>query len=77
MSQLPRPKVLAAVETTTQAYSQSALQMTNKKRIIVADQGLISIVRFIDKKIVDSGTIEALGDELNSLVTEENETQSC
>ncbi len=45
--------------------------MSNKKRIIVADQGLISIVRFVDKKIVDSGNIEALGEELNSLVTEE------
>jgi anti-sigma B factor antagonist len=45
--------------------------MSNKKRIVVANQGVISVVRFIDKKIVDSTSIEQLGEELNSLVTEE------
>jgi anti-sigma B factor antagonist len=45
--------------------------MNNKKRIIVSDQGLISVVRFVDKKIVDSASIESLGEELNSLVTDE------
>ena len=45
--------------------------MSARSRIIVTDQGIISIVRFIDKKIVDSGNIEQLGEELNNLVLEE------
>lgn len=42
--------------------------MADYNRIEVLDHGVISIVRFNDKKIVDSANIEALGDELNSLV---------
>ncbi len=42
--------------------------MSARHRIVVSDQGVISIVRFIDKKIVDSGNIEQLGEELNNLV---------
>jgi len=35
------------------------------------EDGGVSIVRFVDKKIVDSGTIEQLGEELSALVTVE------
>ena len=42
--------------------------MSNKRRIIVSDEGAICVVRFVDKKIVDSASIEQLGEELNSLV---------
>jgi anti-sigma B factor antagonist len=46
--------------------------MTTRRRIVVADQGPVSIVRFVDKKIVDSASIEQLGEELNSLVLVDN-----
>ena len=42
--------------------------MSTKRRITVLDDGELSIVRFVDKKIVDPAVIEALGEELNSLV---------
>ncbi|MCU0707934.1 MAG: STAS domain-containing protein [Pirellula sp.] len=43
--------------------------MSTYRRINVIEEGGVSIVRFVDKKIVDSATIEQLGEELNSLVT--------
>ena len=43
--------------------------MATHRRITVSDNNGISVVRFVDKKIVDSGSIEQLGEELNSLVT--------
>ena len=43
--------------------------MATHRRIIVSDDNGVSVVRFVDKKIVDSGSIEQLGEELNSLVT--------
>jgi anti-sigma B factor antagonist len=46
--------------------------MSTHRRISVIDDGSgVSVVRFVDKKIVDSGSIEQLGEELNSLVTVE------
>ena len=45
--------------------------MGTHRRINVTDEGGVSVVRFIDKKIVDSGSIEQLGEELNALVTVE------
>ncbi len=43
--------------------------MSTHRRITVSDNGGVSVIRFVDKKIVDSGSIEQLGEELNSLVT--------
>ena len=43
--------------------------MSTHRRITVSDDGGVSVIRFVDKKIVDSGSIEQLGEELNSLVT--------
>lgn len=48
--------------------------MTDQSRIKVTEQDGVSIVRFVDKKIVDSGSIEQLGEELNRLVTEDKRT---
>ena len=45
------------------------IEMSTHRRITVVDDGGVSIVRFVDKKIVDSGSIEQLGEEMNSLVT--------
>jgi anti-sigma B factor antagonist len=42
--------------------------LSTKRRIVVAEEGPVSVVRFVDKKIVDSASIEALGEELNALV---------
>ncbi len=46
--------------------------MSTKRRIVVVDDGPVSVVRFVDKKIVDSASIEQLGEELNSLVLVDN-----
>ncbi len=35
--------------------------MVSPRRIVVTDEGGVSIVRFVDRKIVDSGSIEQLG----------------
>ncbi len=43
--------------------------MATHRRITVSDNSGVSVVRFVDKKIVDSGSIEQLGEELNSLAT--------
>jgi anti-sigma B factor antagonist len=43
--------------------------MSNYRRIVVVEEGSVSIVRFIDKKIVDSASIEQLGEEMNALVS--------
>ncbi len=48
--------------------------MSTKRRIIVAESGGVSTVRFLDKKIVDSACIEQLGEELIALVTQEHRT---
>jgi anti-sigma B factor antagonist len=45
--------------------------MPTYRRISVVDDAGVSIVQFVDKKIVDSATIEQLGEELNSLETVE------
>jgi len=38
--------------------------MATYRRINVMDNNGVHVVHFVDKKIVDSGTIEQLGDEL-------------
>jgi anti-sigma B factor antagonist len=45
--------------------------MATYRRINVMDNGGVHVVHFVDKKIVDSGTIESLGDELTGLVLNE------
>lgn len=42
--------------------------MTERRRLTVAILGELATVRFVDKKIVDSGNIEELGEEMFSLV---------
>jgi anti-sigma B factor antagonist len=42
--------------------------MAGKRRIVVSDIGEVSVVRFIDRKIVDSANIEEMGEELFSVV---------
>ena len=42
--------------------------MSTYRRITINEVDDISVVRFVDKKIVDSGSIEQLGEELNALV---------
>lgn len=42
--------------------------MTERRRMVVAKIGDLATVRFSDKKIVDSGNIEEMGEEMFSLV---------
>ncbi len=46
--------------------------MTDKRRVVVAKVGELAIVRFADKKIVDSANIEELGEEMFSLVDKDH-----
>ena len=38
------------------------------RRIVVAENGDVTVVRFVDRKILDAANIQELGDELFSLV---------
>ena len=46
--------------------------MTERRRMVVAKVGELATVRFTDKKIVDSGNIEQMGEEMFSLVDKEH-----
>ncbi len=52
-------------------FPERRVFMTSYRRIVVIDESGVSVVRFVDRKIVDSGSIEQLGEELNALVTVE------
>ena len=47
--------------------------MPANRRIEVSASDGIALVRFLDRKIVDTATIEELGDELSALVEKENQ----
>ena len=49
--------------------------MADHQRIQVSDQNGITVVRFVDRKILDAGNIQQLGEELFALV-ENDERQS-
>lgn len=42
--------------------------MTDRRRLTVNTTGELAVVRFLDKKIVDSGNIEEMGAEMFSIV---------
>lgn len=46
--------------------------MVDRRRMSVSTIGELAIVKFADKKIVDSGNIEELGEEMFSLVEKEH-----
>lgn len=46
--------------------------MTDRRRLSVTKIGELAIVRFSDKKIVDSGNIEEMGAEMLSLVDDDH-----
>jgi anti-sigma B factor antagonist len=46
--------------------------MTERRRMSVATIGELATVRFTDKKIVDSGNIEEMGEEMFSLVEKDH-----
>ena len=45
--------------------------MVEHRRVEVASVGEVTVVRFLDRKILDAAKIQELGDELFSLVSEE------
>lgn len=49
--------------------------MSSYRRILVTQHEGLCIVRFVDRKIVDSAAIEQLGEELGSLVTDAKQTK--
>ena len=46
--------------------------MTSHHRLEVSEIGDVSVVRFVDRRILDAANIEGLGDELFSLVENDN-----
>lgn len=48
------------------------IDMTDRRRTVVAKIGELATVRFSDKKIVDSANIEEMGNEMTALVDKEH-----
>ncbi len=46
--------------------------MTDYQRLEVSNNGDVTVVRFVDRKILDAANIQELGEELFSLVEKEN-----
>ena len=46
--------------------------MTSHHRLAVSEVGDVSVVRFVDRRILDAANIEGLGDELFELVEKDN-----
>jgi len=46
--------------------------MAERRRLIVSALGDSALVRFVDKKIVDSANIEEMGDEMFTLIEKDN-----
>ena len=49
--------------------------MAQYRRLTVSDVGDVSVVRFVDRKILDELNIQELGQELFQLVEEDNKTR--
>jgi anti-sigma B factor antagonist len=49
--------------------------MVQFRRLTVSDVGDVTVVRFVDRKILDELNIQELGQELFQLVEEENKTR--
>ncbi len=46
--------------------------MAERRRVAVQERGEVTIVRFVDRKILDESNIQEMGQELFALVEEEN-----
>ena len=46
--------------------------MADYRRLTVSENGVVTVVRFIDKKILDESNIQEMGEELFRLVEKEN-----
>ena len=46
--------------------------MADYRRLTVSENGVVTVVRFIDKKILDEANIQEMGEELFRLVEKEN-----
>ncbi|HEV2971540.1 MAG TPA: hypothetical protein VGY55_16305, partial [Pirellulales bacterium] len=46
--------------------------MAERRRVEVQERGEVTIVRFVDRKILDESNIQELGQELFQLVEDEN-----
>lgn len=49
--------------------------MAQYRRLTISDVGDVSVVRFVDRKILDELNIQELGQELFQLVEEDNKTR--
>ena len=46
--------------------------MSDRQRIEVSEVGDVTVVRFVDRKILDAGNIQQLGEELFGLIEDED-----
>jgi anti-sigma B factor antagonist len=68
---LPLFLALSVLNFLSEFCFSEGCSMATYRRINVMDNNGVHVVHFVDKKIVDSGTIESLGDELTGLVLNE------
>jgi anti-sigma B factor antagonist len=52
--------------------AQECLVMAVHRRLEVSEVGAVTVVRFVDRKILDAANIQELGDELFGLVEQES-----
>jgi anti-sigma B factor antagonist len=57
------------------AFSQGTFLMAQYRRLTISDVGDVTVVRFVDRKILDELNIQELGQELFQLVEEDKKTR--
>jgi len=49
--------------------------MAERRRVTISEDGNVTVVRFVDRKIIDAANIQEMGDELFALLDQENRKQ--
>jgi anti-sigma B factor antagonist len=49
--------------------------MAERRRIAITEDGNVTLVRFVDRKIIDAANIQEMGEELFSLLEQDNRKQ--
>jgi anti-anti-sigma factor len=62
-------------QVSLSAFSQGTFLMAQYRRLTMSDVGDVTVVRFVDRKILDELNIQELGQELFQLVEEDKKTR--
>lgn len=49
--------------------------MAERRRVALSEDGNVTVVRFVDRKIIDAANIQEMGDELFALLDQDNRKQ--